>query len=125
MSDPAAVRRWVGAGITTFSSRLYGSEVEGYINLERRGLELMRLGYSAGWLMDNPNWKAFIQRIGDTVGLGGDLIWNIGLSITSVDGTLGDNCVSIEKKLLLVKKTSKNGLDIAPMSEPRNSSSMY
>ncbi len=91
--------RWVGAGITTFSSRLYGHEVEGYVNLERRGLELMRLGYSSGWLMDNPNWKAFIQRIGDTIGLGDDLVWNIGLSITSVDGTLGDNCVSIEKKI--------------------------
>ncbi len=90
--------RWVGAGITTFSSRLYGSEVEGYINMHRRGLELMRLGYSAGWLQDNPNWKAFVQRIGDTIGLGDDLIWNIGVSITSVDGTLGDNCVSIEKK---------------------------
>ena len=98
MVDISRNHRWVGSGITTFSSRMYGSEVEGYMNLVRRGLAVQRLGYSAGWLQDNPNWRAFVQRIGDQVGLGNGMLWNIGLSITSVDGTLGDNCVSIEKK---------------------------
>jgi predicted amidohydrolase YtcJ len=91
--------RWLGTGITTFSSRVLGFEISAYTELERRGLATMRFGYSHGWLMDNPNYRAFVWRLGDTVGQGSDTLWNVGVSITSVDGTLGDNCVSIEKKI--------------------------
>ena len=61
-----------------------GSEISGYTELERRGLATMRFGYSHGWLMDNPNYRAFVWRLGDTVGHGSDMLWNIGVSITSV-----------------------------------------
>jgi predicted amidohydrolase YtcJ len=90
--------RWAGTGITTFSSRVLGAEVSGYTELQRRGLQTMRFAFTHGWLMDNPNYRAFVWRLGDTVGLGDDMLWYIGASITSVDGTLGDNCVSIEKR---------------------------
>ncbi|MBI4482710.1 MAG: amidohydrolase family protein [Acidobacteria bacterium] len=90
--------RWVGGGITTFSSRATGNELSAYVQLARQDRMNMRFGYSHQWLMDNPNWRSYVRRLGDFVGLGSDMLWNVGATIVSVDGTLGDNCVTIEKR---------------------------
>lgn len=93
-----AIDSWARAGITTWSSRITGAQLTNYIWLDRRGMMTTRLAYSHQWLMDNPDYRAYVKRLGDFVGLGNEMIWNIGASVVSIDGSTPDQCVSLEKR---------------------------
>ncbi len=107
----AEIDRFVGAGITTFSSsiRTGGKQLTGMVEVERRRMMTMRFGYSSGWLMDNPLYRSYVRRLGDTAGVGSDYLWNIGVSSISVDGTLGSSCVSLPMKKLVPGQTNPLG----------------
>ncbi|MDA2935337.1 amidohydrolase family protein, partial [Acidobacteria bacterium AH-259-D05] len=89
---------WARTGITTWSSRIMGAELSRYIWLDRKGMMTTRFAYAHQWLMDNPHYRSYVRRLTDFVGLGSEMIWNVGASIVSVDTSTPNQCVSVEKQ---------------------------
>ena len=92
---------WVAIGVTTLSTRLKGSEINGYGLLERAGELPLRLGYSHEVGRENPYLDGDLKRLGNIQGHGTEWMWMIGISIGIPDGNgpagAGRSCTTLEK----------------------------
>jgi len=99
------LEEWVAIGVTTLSTRLKGSEINGYVRLERAGELPLRLGYSHEMGRENPFLEGDLKRFGNLQGHGTDWMWMIGISIGIPDGNgpagAGRSCTTLTKKEIL------------------------
>ena len=99
------LEEWVALGVTTLSTRLKGSEINGYRQLERAGELPLRLGYSHEVGRENPYLDRDLKRLGNLQGHGSPWMWMIGISIGIPDGNgpagAGRSCTTLEKKEIL------------------------
>jgi len=97
------LEEWVAIGVTTLSSRLKGSEINAYGQLERAGELPLRLGYSHEVGRDNPFLERALKRYGNLQGHGTEWMWMIGMTVGIPDGTgpAGRVCTSMKKKEML------------------------
>ena len=97
------LEEWVAIGVTTLSSRLKGSEMTAYAQLERAGELPLRLGYSHEVGRDNPYMERALKRYGNLEGHGTEWMWMIGMTVGIPDGTgpAGRVCTSMKKKEML------------------------
>ena len=63
------LEEWVAIGVTTLSTRLKGSEINGYVRLERAGELPLRLGYSHEMGRENPFLEGDLKRFGNCRGM--------------------------------------------------------
>ncbi|MEE2822681.1 MAG: amidohydrolase family protein [Acidobacteriota bacterium] len=99
------LEEWVAIGVTTLSTRLKGSEINGQRQLERTGELPLRLGYSHEVGRENPYLDRDLKRLGNLQGHGTAWMWMIGISIGIPDGNgpagAGRSCTTLSKKEIL------------------------
>ena len=109
------LEEWVAIGVTTLSTRLMGSEINAFTQLDRAGELPLRLPYSHEMARNNPNLERLLKRFGNLQGHGTDRMWMIGISVGIPDGngpgygrdglgmpTSGESsCVSLPKREIL------------------------
>ncbi|MDA2935546.1 amidohydrolase family protein [Acidobacteria bacterium AH-259-D05] len=99
------LEEWVAIGVTTLSTRLKGSEITAYGQLDREGELPLRMGYSHEVGRENPFLERDLKRFGNLQGHGTDWIWMIGISIGIPDGNgpagAGRSCTTVPKKEIL------------------------
>ncbi len=109
------LEEWVAIGVTTLSTRLMGSEISAYAQLDRSGELPLRLAYSHEMGRNNPYLERLLKRFGNLQGHGTDRMWMIGISVGIPDGngpgygrdglglpTSGESsCVSVPKREIL------------------------
>ncbi len=109
------LEEWVAIGVTTLSTRLMGSEISAFTQLDRSGELPLRLAYSHEIGRNNPFLERLLKRLGNLQGHGTDRMWMIGISVGIPDGngpgygrdglgmpTSGESsCVSLPKREIL------------------------
>ncbi len=80
------LEEWVAIGVTTLSTRLMGSEISAYAQLDRGGELPLRLAYSHEMGRNNPYLERLLKRFGNLQGHGTDRMWMIGISVGIPDG---------------------------------------
>jgi predicted amidohydrolase YtcJ len=97
------LEEWVAIGVTTLSTRLKGSEMTAYGQLDRAGQLPLRIAYSNEIGRDNPYIERSLKRYGDLQGHGTPWMWMIGITVGIPDGTgpAGRVCTSMEKREML------------------------
>ena len=93
----------VAIGVTTLSTRLKGSEMTAYGQLDRAGELPLRIGCSNEIGRDNPFIERALKRYGNLQGHGTPWLWMIGITIGIPDGTgpAGRVCTSMPKREML------------------------